>query len=150
MGVVISEWQLNINLGDEFSISSCFFLSNWSPSAYFHSRRISLCQFFAQVQVHLVTGWFIFTQISCNERNLTYYNDQCGRMDMLKALREQNGKYLGNRPMKISKSSWRERSVNEVRYHLQTYKRLPGTSIALSCHVGHSPFRPFLTDASLA
>lgn len=39
----------------------------------------------------------------------------CGRMDMLKALREQNGKYLGNRPMKISKSSWKERNVDEVR-----------------------------------
>lgn len=37
------------------------------------------------------------------------------RMDMLKALREQNGKYLGNRPMKISKSTWKERDVKEVR-----------------------------------
>ena len=36
------------------------------------------------------------------------------RMDMLKALREQNGKYLGNRPMKISKSSWKDRDVKEV------------------------------------
>ena len=36
-------------------------------------------------------------------------------MDMLKALREQNGKYLGNRPMKISKSSWKDRDVKEVR-----------------------------------
>ncbi|CAN0163492.1 unnamed protein product [Laminaria digitata] len=35
-------------------------------------------------------------------------------MDMLKALREQNGKYLGNRPMKISKSSWKDRDVKEV------------------------------------
>ncbi|CAM9955285.1 unnamed protein product [Scytosiphon promiscuus] len=36
-------------------------------------------------------------------------------MDMLKALREQNGKYLGNRPMKISKSSWKDRDVKEVK-----------------------------------
>lgn len=34
---------------------------------------------------------------------------------MLKALREQQGKYLGNRPMKISKSTWKERDVKEVR-----------------------------------
>lgn len=33
---------------------------------------------------------------------------------MLKALREQNGKYLGNRPMKISKSTWKERDAKEV------------------------------------
>ncbi|CAM9261434.1 unnamed protein product, partial [Hapterophycus canaliculatus] len=38
-------------------------------------------------------------------------------MDMLKALREQNGKYLGNRPMKISKSSWKDRDVKEVSFH---------------------------------
>lgn len=38
---------------------------------------------------------------------------------MLKALREQNGKYLGNRPMKISKSSWKDRDVKEVGRALQ-------------------------------
>lgn len=29
--------------------------------------------------------------------------------DMTKALREMNGKYIGNRPVKVRKSSWKER-----------------------------------------
>jgi len=36
-------------------------------------------------------------------------------MDCAKAIREQNGKYLGPRPMKISKSSWKERDIKEVK-----------------------------------
>ncbi len=34
--------------------------------------------------------------------------------DMMKALREQNGKYLGNRPMKLQKSTWKDRDIKEV------------------------------------
>ncbi len=34
--------------------------------------------------------------------------------DMMKALREQNGKYLGNRPMKLHKSTWKDRDIKEV------------------------------------
>ncbi len=34
--------------------------------------------------------------------------------DMMKALREQNGKYLGNRPMKLRKSTWKDRDIKEV------------------------------------
>eukprot|EP01041_Mallomonas_annulata_P004877 gene4877-9724_t len=30
-----------------------------------------------------------------------------------KAIREKNGKYLGNRPMKISKSTWKDRDIKE-------------------------------------
>ena len=36
-------------------------------------------------------------------------------MDCAKAIREQNGKYLLTRPMKITKSSWRERDIKEVK-----------------------------------
>eukprot|EP01084_Bolivina_argentea_P302151 521490_1 len=35
--------------------------------------------------------------------------------DMMKALREQNGKYLGNRPIKLQKSTWKDRDIKEVR-----------------------------------
>lgn len=36
-------------------------------------------------------------------------------MDCAKAIREQNGKYLGQRPMKITKSSWKDRDMGEVK-----------------------------------
>ena len=36
-------------------------------------------------------------------------------MDCAKAIREQNGKYLLTRPMKIIKSSWKERDIKEVK-----------------------------------
>eukprot|EP01031_Cornospumella_fuschlensis_P024966 gene24966-30162_t len=35
-------------------------------------------------------------------------------MDCAKALREMNGKYLQNRPMKIRKSTWQERDIKEA------------------------------------
>jgi RNA recognition motif-containing protein len=35
--------------------------------------------------------------------------------DCAKALREMNGKYLGNRPMKIRKSTWKDNDINEVK-----------------------------------
>ena len=35
-------------------------------------------------------------------------------MDCAKAIREQNGKYLLSRPMKITKSSWKEKDLGEV------------------------------------
>ncbi|GIL72024.1 hypothetical protein Vretifemale_2444 [Volvox reticuliferus] len=34
--------------------------------------------------------------------------------DFAKALREMNGKYIGNRPCKLSKSSWEERTIRKV------------------------------------
>ena len=36
-------------------------------------------------------------------------------MDCAKAIREQNGKYLGTRPMKILRSDWKDRDIKEVR-----------------------------------
>jgi RNA recognition motif-containing protein len=36
-------------------------------------------------------------------------------MDCAKALREMNGKYLLNRPMKISKSTWKDREMDEIK-----------------------------------
>ena len=32
--------------------------------------------------------------------------------DFLSAMKEMNGKYVGNRPVKITKSSWKERDLN--------------------------------------
>jgi RNA recognition motif-containing protein len=32
--------------------------------------------------------------------------------DFLKALKEMNGKYVGNRPVKLTKSSWKDRDLN--------------------------------------
>ncbi|KAF1783356.1 Nucleotide-binding alpha-beta plait domain [Phytophthora cactorum] len=40
--------------------------------------------------------------------------------DCAKALREMNGKYIGNRPVKLSKSKWQERNIDRKRdkHHL--------------------------------
>ena len=35
--------------------------------------------------------------------------------DCAKALREMSGKYIGNRPCKLQKSTWNERTLSEVR-----------------------------------
>lgn len=35
--------------------------------------------------------------------------------DCAKALREMNGKYIGNRPCKLTKSTWKDRTLGEVR-----------------------------------
>jgi len=35
--------------------------------------------------------------------------------DCMKALREMDGKYIGNRPVKLRKSKWQERNVKEVK-----------------------------------
>lgn len=34
--------------------------------------------------------------------------------DMTKALREMHGKYIGNRPVKVRKSTWKERSSDNT------------------------------------
>lgn len=36
-------------------------------------------------------------------------------MHVSPALREMNGKYIGSRPVKIRKSEWQERNLNEAR-----------------------------------
>jgi hypothetical protein len=36
-------------------------------------------------------------------------------MDCAKAIREQNGKYLASRPMKIRRSTWKDKDIKEVR-----------------------------------
>ncbi|CAM9943175.1 unnamed protein product [Heterosigma akashiwo] len=33
----------------------------------------------------------------------------------MKALREMDGKYVGNRPVKLKKSKWQERNLKEVK-----------------------------------
>ena len=35
--------------------------------------------------------------------------------DFLNALKEMNGKYVGNRPVKIMKSNWKDRELNSDR-----------------------------------
>ena len=43
--------------------------------------------------------------------------------DCAKCLREMHGKYIGNRPIKLTKSKWQEREVKSVRAHEKGEKR---------------------------
>ena len=43
--------------------------------------------------------------------------------DMVKALKEMNGKYCGNRPMKLSKSTWNKRNVGNKKGKKMKRKR---------------------------
>jgi RNA recognition motif-containing protein len=52
-------------------------------------------------------------------------------MDCAKAIREQNGKYLLTRPMKITKSNWKERDIKEVKKK-ETKKRKMYESLGLA------------------
>ena len=38
--------------------------------------------------------------------------------DFLNALKEMNGKHVGNRPVKLTKSSWQDRNLNSDRNNL--------------------------------
>ncbi|XP_065644901.1 RNA-binding protein 42 [Hydra vulgaris] len=44
--------------------------------------------------------------------------------DYLKAMREMNGKYVGNRPIKLRKSSWKERNIGQARKKEKEKKKL--------------------------
>lgn len=44
--------------------------------------------------------------------------------DFIKAMREMNGKYVGNRPIKLRKSNWKERNIENVRKKLKEKKKL--------------------------
>lgn len=44
--------------------------------------------------------------------------------DFIKAMREINGKYVGSRPIKLRKSTWRERNVDMVRKKTKERERL--------------------------
>ena len=44
--------------------------------------------------------------------------------DMAKALREMNGKYVGNRPVKLRKSNWQTRGIDQVRKKVRKQKKL--------------------------
>jgi RNA recognition motif-containing protein len=35
--------------------------------------------------------------------------------DFIKAMREMNGKYVGNRPIKLRKSNWQDRNIDIVK-----------------------------------
>ncbi|KAL4111131.1 hypothetical protein PRIC1_002812 [Phytophthora ramorum] len=43
--------------------------------------------------------------------------------DCAKALREMNGKYIGNRPVKLSKSKWQERNIDVAKKKIRKRKR---------------------------
>lgn len=51
-------------------------------------------------------------------------------MDCAKAIREMNGKYIGTRPMKIRKSTWKDRDIKEVSKK-ETKKRKMEESLGL-------------------
>lgn len=44
--------------------------------------------------------------------------------DFIRAMREMNGKYVGNRPIKLRKSNWKERNKNVVKKKLKEKRKL--------------------------
>lgn len=44
--------------------------------------------------------------------------------DFIKAMREMNGKYIGNRPIKLRKSTWKDRNIDVVKKKVKEKKRL--------------------------
>lgn len=44
--------------------------------------------------------------------------------DLVRAMREVNGKYVGNRPIKLRKSTWKDRNLDQVRKKDKEKKRL--------------------------
>lgn len=44
--------------------------------------------------------------------------------DFVKAMKEMNGKYIGNRPIKLRKSTWKDRSIEAVKKKSKEKKRL--------------------------
>ncbi|XP_028401582.1 RNA-binding protein 42-like [Dendronephthya gigantea] len=44
--------------------------------------------------------------------------------DFIKAMREMNGKYVGNRPIKLRKSTWKDRSIDVVKKKVKEKKKL--------------------------
>ena len=45
-------------------------------------------------------------------------------IDYVRAMKEMNGKYVGNRPIKLRKSSWQERDIHQVRKKEKLKKKL--------------------------
>ncbi|KAJ1396321.1 hypothetical protein B484DRAFT_407363, partial [Ochromonadaceae sp. CCMP2298] len=52
-------------------------------------------------------------------------------MDCARAIREQQGKYLATRPMKIRKSTWKDKDIKEVKKK-ETKKRRMEESLGLA------------------
>nr|CAB3265480.1 RNA-binding protein 42-like [Phallusia mammillata] len=44
--------------------------------------------------------------------------------DFIRAMREMNGKYVGNRPIKLRKSTWKDRNIDVVRKKVKEKKKL--------------------------
>ena len=44
--------------------------------------------------------------------------------DFTRAIKELNGKYVGSRPIKLSKSSWKDRNVDQVKAKQKEKKQM--------------------------
>ncbi|EDO39989.1 predicted protein, partial [Nematostella vectensis] len=44
--------------------------------------------------------------------------------DFIKAMREMNGKYIGSRPVKLRKSTWKDRNIDVVKKKSREKKKL--------------------------
>lgn len=76
---------------------------------------------------------YVFIQLIVCVTNILMYCDGSTRYgfvsfkdpnDFIKAMREMNGKYVGNRPIKLRKSNWKERNIENVRKKLKEKKKL--------------------------
>ena len=62
-----------------------------------------------------------------------YYSHQ----DFIRAMRELNGKYIGNRPMKLRKSNWKDRNLDVVRKKDKEKKKLGLRWRGIALHPSH-------------
>ena len=44
--------------------------------------------------------------------------------DFTRAIKELNGKYVGSRPIKLSKSSWKDRNIDQVKQKQNVKKQM--------------------------
>ena len=44
--------------------------------------------------------------------------------DFTRAIKELNGKYVGSRPIKLSKSSWKDRNIDQVKTKQNVKKQM--------------------------
>jgi hypothetical protein len=59
----------------------------------------------------LNSGWRLLTSCMSSTTALTHITCCCPTPDLAQALKEMNGKYIGNRPCKLSRSTWKERAA---------------------------------------
>ena len=67
--------------------------------------------------------------------------------DFVRAMKEMNGKYVGNRPIKLRKSQWKERQLNVAKKRVREKQRLgmrTWTNQSINQSIGSSFFLQFL------